>query len=108
MHLFANFRETEWHFDYVNTAPRAVSFWMTPDAVLLIERWIMRSGQLGFEIRLPKGHVEAGETDEQAALRETSQETGYCAARRDRRPRGTSGTSSSCPSSVCCVTSTST
>ena len=46
--------------------------------VLLIERWIMRNGQLGFEIRLPKGHVEAGETDEQAALRETCEETGYC------------------------------
>ena len=46
--------------------------------VLLIERWVMRNGQLGFEIRLPKGHVEEGETDEQAALRETCEETGYC------------------------------
>ena len=46
--------------------------------VLLIERWITRNGQLGFEIRLPKGHVEEGETDEQAALRETCEETGYC------------------------------
>ena len=47
--------------------------------VLLIERWVMRNGQLGFEIRLPKGHVEEGETDEQAAVRETCEETGYCA-----------------------------
>ena len=29
-------------------------------------------------MRLPKGHVEAGETDAQAALREVCEETGYC------------------------------
>ncbi len=46
--------------------------------VLLIERWIVRNGQPVFEIRLPKGHVEPGETDEQAALREVCEETGYC------------------------------
>ncbi len=46
--------------------------------VLLIERWVVRNGQLAFEIRLPKGHVEAGETDEQAAVREVCEETGYC------------------------------
>lgn len=46
--------------------------------VLLIERWVLRNGQLAFEIRLPKGHVEPGETDEQAALREVCEETGYC------------------------------
>ena len=46
--------------------------------VLLIERWVLRNGELAFEIRLPKGHVEEGETDEQAALRETCEETGYC------------------------------
>jgi 8-oxo-dGTP pyrophosphatase MutT (NUDIX family) len=46
--------------------------------VLLIERWVLRDGQLTFEIRLPKGHVEEGETDQQAAVRETCEETGYC------------------------------
>lgn len=46
--------------------------------VLLIERWVMRDGRPVFEIRLPKGHVEPGETDEQAALREVCEETGYC------------------------------
>jgi 8-oxo-dGTP pyrophosphatase MutT (NUDIX family) len=29
------------------------------------------------ELRLPKGHVEAGETNEQAAVREVREETGY-------------------------------
>ncbi len=46
--------------------------------VLMIERWVVRNGGLAFEIRLPKGHVEPGETDDQAAIRETCEETGYC------------------------------
>lgn len=46
--------------------------------VLLIERWVTRNGQLAYEIRLPKGHVEPDETDEQAAVREVCEETGYC------------------------------
>jgi 8-oxo-dGTP pyrophosphatase MutT (NUDIX family) len=29
------------------------------------------------ELRLPKGHIEAGETREQAAVREVQEETGY-------------------------------
>lgn len=29
------------------------------------------------EVRLPKGHIEAGETPEATALRETSEESGY-------------------------------
>lgn len=42
--------------------------------VLLIER------QLGtvHEIRLPKGHIEPGESAENAAQREVCEETGYC------------------------------
>ena len=46
--------------------------------VLLIERLVLRDGTLAHEIRLPKGHVEAGETDAQAAVREVCEETGYC------------------------------
>jgi 8-oxo-dGTP pyrophosphatase MutT (NUDIX family) len=46
--------------------------------VLLIERLVIRNGDFAHEIRLPKGHVETGETDEQAALREVGEETGYC------------------------------
>ena len=46
--------------------------------VLLIERWVLRSDELRHEIRLPKGHVEPGETEAEAALRETCEETGYC------------------------------
>lgn len=49
--------------------------------VLLIERLVMRNGDLAHEIRLPKGHVEPGESDEQAALREVCEETGYCGLR---------------------------
>ena len=47
--------------------------------VLLIERDVMRNGALLHEVRLPKGHVDEGETDEQAAMRETCEESGYCA-----------------------------
>lgn len=42
--------------------------------VLLIERMV--DGQ--HEIRLPKGHIDPGETAEAAAQREVCEETGYC------------------------------
>lgn len=42
--------------------------------VLLIERTIKGV----YEIRLPKGHIEPGETPEEAGLREVCEETGYC------------------------------
>lgn len=44
------------------------------DQVLLIERTV--EGQ--HEIRLPKGHIDAGESAEAAARREVCEETGYC------------------------------
>jgi len=46
--------------------------------VLIIERTICRSDGFRHEVRLPKGHVEADETDAEAALREVCEETGYC------------------------------
>jgi len=42
--------------------------------VLLIERTV--DGR--HEIRLPKGHIDPGETAQAAALREVCEETGYC------------------------------
>jgi 8-oxo-dGTP pyrophosphatase MutT (NUDIX family) len=47
--------------------------------VLLIERDVPRDGDCRHEVRLPKGHVEPGETDAEAAVREVCEETGYCA-----------------------------
>jgi 8-oxo-dGTP pyrophosphatase MutT (NUDIX family) len=46
--------------------------------VLLIEREVLRTGDCRHEVRLPKGHVEPGETDAEAAQREVCEETGYC------------------------------
>ncbi|MCC6155323.1 MAG: NUDIX domain-containing protein, partial [Candidatus Hydrogenedentes bacterium] len=40
---------------------------------------VARNGATIHEVRLPKGHVDEGETDEQAAMRETCEESGYCA-----------------------------
>ena len=46
--------------------------------VLLIERDVVRAGEPLHEVRLPKGRIEKGETDERAAVREVCEETGYC------------------------------
>jgi 8-oxo-dGTP pyrophosphatase MutT (NUDIX family) len=45
--------------------------------VLLIERDVERDGRMIHEIRLPKGKLDRGETDGEAALREVREETGY-------------------------------
>jgi 8-oxo-dGTP pyrophosphatase MutT (NUDIX family) len=45
---------------------------------LLLERTVIRQGHPTHETRLPKGHIEPGETPEQAALREVCEESGYC------------------------------
>lgn len=47
------------------------------DRILLIERHVPREEGERHEIRLPKGHIDPGETPEQAALREVREETGY-------------------------------
>jgi 8-oxo-dGTP pyrophosphatase MutT (NUDIX family) len=45
---------------------------LVQDERVLVLRWPSRD-----EIRLPKGHVEAGETVPEAAIREVSEESGY-------------------------------
>ena len=45
--------------------------------VLMIERDVERAGRMVHEVRLPKGKLEKGETDGQAALREVGEESGY-------------------------------
>ncbi len=45
--------------------------------VLVIERDVVRDGRPRHEIRLPKGKLERGETDAQAAVREVGEESGY-------------------------------
>lgn len=46
--------------------------------VLLLERHVPREEGSRHEIRLPKGHIDEGETPEEAALRECCEESGYC------------------------------
>jgi len=45
---------------------------------LVIVRDIEREGAMRHEVRLPKGHIDPGETHEQAATREVCEESGYC------------------------------
>jgi 8-oxo-dGTP pyrophosphatase MutT (NUDIX family) len=45
--------------------------------MLVIVRDIEREGRMVHEVRLPKGHIDPGETAEQAALREVEEESGY-------------------------------
>lgn len=45
--------------------------------VLTLTRTVERDGKPVHEIRLPKGHIDPGETPEDAALREVREESGY-------------------------------
>ncbi len=45
--------------------------------ILALSRTVMRDGGPVHELRLPKGHIDPGETAEQAALREVGEESGY-------------------------------
>ena len=45
--------------------------------LLALERHVPRDGAVVHEIRLPKGHLDPGETPEQAAVREVREESGY-------------------------------
>lgn len=45
--------------------------------VLALTRTVERDGRPVFEVRLPKGHIDPGETPEAAALREVREESGY-------------------------------
>ncbi|RME85426.1 MAG: NUDIX hydrolase, partial [Caldilineae bacterium] len=45
--------------------------------VLLLERHVQRENTSSHEIRLPKGHIEKGESAAQAARREVGEESGY-------------------------------
>ena len=45
--------------------------------MLVLVRDVARDGQTIHEVRLPKGHIDPGETEEQAARREVHEESGY-------------------------------
>lgn len=47
--------------------------------ILVIERDVERDGHVVHEVRLPKGHIDPGETAEAAAMREVGEESGYWA-----------------------------
>lgn len=44
---------------------------------LVLERTVMRAGKHVWEVRFPKGHIDPGETPEEAAVREVAEESGY-------------------------------
>lgn len=45
--------------------------------ILALSRTVVRNGMPVKELRLPKGHIDPGETDEEAAVREVGEESGY-------------------------------
>ena len=47
--------------------------------LLVLVRDIERDGAMRHEVRLPKGHIDPGESPEAAAVREVCEESGYCA-----------------------------
>lgn len=47
------------------------------DCILTLVRDVERDGGQVHEVRLPKGHIDPGETPEAAALREVREESGY-------------------------------
>lgn len=49
--------------------------------VLALKRVVQREGKPVNELRLPKGHIDPGETEETAALREVREESGYAQLR---------------------------
>lgn len=45
--------------------------------VLVMERDVIRNGKVVHEVRLPKGHIDIGESHQECAMREVGEETGY-------------------------------
>ena len=45
--------------------------------ILALSRTVVRNGMPVKELRLPKGHIDPGETDEETAVREVGEESGY-------------------------------
>lgn len=63
--------------DVVNSAPIAAAIIVKDGQVLMVRRRV-KEGQLSWQF--PAGQVEAGETGEQAAVRETREEVGLTVA----------------------------